>query len=88
LAWARAILAGGQYDLVILDEINVALWFGLLPLDDVMSLLDARPEQVELVLTGRYAPLALIARADLVTEMREVKHYYRQGISARQGIEY
>jgi cob(I)alamin adenosyltransferase len=88
LARARSILMGGQYDLVILDEINVALWFGLLSLDEVMSLLDRRPEQVELVLTGRYAPPALIARANLVTEMREVKHYYRQGISARQGIEY
>jgi cob(I)alamin adenosyltransferase len=88
LARARSILTGGQYDLVILDEINVALWFGLLTLDEVMGLLDVRPEQVELVLTGRYAPPALIERADLVTEMGEVKHYYQQGIPARKGIEY
>jgi cob(I)alamin adenosyltransferase len=88
LARARAVLTGGQYAVVILDEINVALWFGLLTLDDILALLDERPEQVELILTGRYAPPALIERADLVTEMREVKHYYQQGIPARKGIEY
>jgi len=65
----------------------VAVWFGVLALQDVLALLDERPRQVELVLTGRKAPQALIDRADLVTEMREIKHYYVQGVEARVGIE-
>ncbi len=87
LEQARQALSSGEYDIVVLDEVNVALWFGLLSLDQVLALLDQRPERVELVLTGRYAPPELIERADLVTEMREVKHYYRQGGPARPGIE-
>lgn len=84
---ARAAMLSGQYDIVVLDEVNVALWFGLLDLQDVLALLDQRPENVEVVLTGRRAPAELIERADLVTEMREVKHYYQQGVLAREGIE-
>ncbi|NLG27878.1 MAG: cob(I)yrinic acid a,c-diamide adenosyltransferase [Chloroflexi bacterium] len=87
LARARAAMLSGQYALVVLDEVNVAIWFGVLPLSDVLALLDERPPQVELILTGRRAPEELIARADLVTEMREVKHYYVQGVTARVGIE-
>ena len=84
---ARGAMLSGRYDIVVLDEVNVAIWFGLLTVEEVLALLDEKPEDVELVLTGRRAPEALIERADLVTEMREVKHYYRQGVVARPGIE-
>jgi len=85
---ARAAMHSGQYAIVVLDEVCVALHFELLTLDEVLAFLDERPAGVELVLTGRRAPEALLARADLVTEMREVKHPYARGIQARQGIEY
>jgi cob(I)alamin adenosyltransferase len=65
----------------------VAIWFGLLPVERVLVFLDLKPASVEVVLTGRRAPQELIDRADLVTEMREVKHYYTQGVAARKGIE-
>ncbi len=88
LAQARAALLSGDYDLVILDEVNVAIFFGLLTEAEVLDLIDNRPLQVELVLTGRRAPQSIIDRADLVTEMREVRHPYTRGIAARQGIEF
>ncbi len=84
----REVLTSGKYDLVILDEVNVALEWNLIQLDDLLSLLDQKPEDVELILTGRYAHAEVIARADLVTEMREIKHPYHQGIVSRRGIEY
>lgn len=84
---AREAMLSGDYDLVVLDEVNVSIWFGVLETEDVLALLDEKPERVEVVLTGRRAPQALIDRADLVTEMREVKHYYQQGVTARVGIE-
>ncbi len=84
---ARAALESGEYDVVILDEANVAVHVRLFGVEDLLALLDVRPEQVELVVTGRKAPAELIERADLVTEMREVKHYYAQGLAARRGIE-
>jgi cob(I)alamin adenosyltransferase len=84
---AAAALTGGHFDMVILDESMVALHQGLLTAAQLHSLLDMRPEAVELVLTGRHAPPDIIARADLVTEMHEVKHYYRNGVPARIGIE-
>lgn len=87
-ARAEAALLSGQYDLIVLDEINTALFYGLLSLQRVLELLDKKPEPVELVLTGRYAPSELIDRADLVTEMKEIKHYYKTGVLARRGIEY
>ena len=71
-----------------LDEINVALWFELVSVEEVLVLLDNRPPNMEVILTGRRAPQQLIDRADLVTEMQEVKHYYQQGVMARQGIEW
>jgi len=80
-------ISGGRWDLVILDEINVAVHFGLIAVQDILELLDSKPDGVEIVLTGRYAPVELIERADLVTEMREVKHYYKAGVPARRGIE-
>jgi cob(I)alamin adenosyltransferase len=85
---ARQALLSGQYNIVILDEVNVALWFGLLSITDVLSFLDQRPPQIEVILTGRRAPQELLDRADLVTEMREVKHYHERGVMARQGIEH
>jgi cob(I)alamin adenosyltransferase len=82
------VLRQGQYDVVILDEINVALDFHLISLEEVLALFEARPPHVELVLTGRNAHPQVIARADLVTEMVEVKHPYPTGVQGRKGIEY
>jgi cob(I)alamin adenosyltransferase len=87
VALAHEVLQKGDYDIVILDEITVALDLGLIDTKAVLRLMDERPPHVELVLTGRYAPPEIIERADLVTEMEEIKHYYRQGIEARMGIE-
>jgi cob(I)alamin adenosyltransferase len=84
---AQEAMLSGEYDIVVLDEVNVAIWFGLLAVDEVLALLDQKPEQIEVICTGRRAPQVLIDRADLVTEMREVKHYYTQGVVARKGIE-
>jgi cob(I)alamin adenosyltransferase len=83
----KGIVKSGQYDLVILDEANVAVYFKLLSVNDLLSLIDEKPDSVELVFTGRKADPRLIEKADLVTEMKEVKHYYSEGIAARKGIE-
>jgi cob(I)alamin adenosyltransferase len=83
----REIVASGGYQLVVLDEANVAVHLGLITVEEILDLVEHRAEGVELVLTGRRADPRLIARADLVTEMREVKHYYRRGIQARVGVE-
>ncbi|MDI6726192.1 MAG: cob(I)yrinic acid a,c-diamide adenosyltransferase [Smithellaceae bacterium] len=88
LAMAREAIAGGDYDLIILDEINVALDFGLIPLAEVVELIKTRPAALDLVLTGRYAPPEIIAMADTVSEVREIKHHYQAGTKDRQGIEY
>lgn len=84
---AKFAVSSGEYDLVILDELNVALHFELIRWDQIEGIIDAKNEEVELVITGRNAPEKLIERADLVTEMKEIKHYYSQGIMARKGIE-
>lgn len=76
-----------KYDIIILDEINVALYFNLIPEEEVLSFLDQKPKQTEVILTGRFAPESIIKRADLVTEMKEIKHYYKKGVRARNGIE-
>ena len=83
----RQALVSEVYDLVIADEIIVAVHLGLLKEEDVLSLMRQKPENVELVLTGRYATEKMIAMADLVTKMVENKHYYDKGIQAREGIE-
>ena len=88
LEHAGQIVASGDYDLVILDEVNVALDYGLVVLDDLLSLLEAKPEHVELVLTGRGAHPEIVKRADLVTEMLAIKHPYDAGVPGRKGIEY
>ncbi len=84
---AQEVLKSGDYDLVILDEINVALYFELLSVKEVLDLLQERAPHVEVVLTGRYAPAEIIEAADLVTEMKNIKHYYHAGVPARVGIE-
>ncbi len=85
---AKAALRGeGNYDIVILDEINCAVDFGLLTVEDVLEAVRQRRKGIEVVLTGRAAHARLIEEADLVTEMLEVKHYYRSGIDGRVGIE-
>ncbi len=85
---ARAAMLSGVTDIVILDEVNNALELGLVSVEAVVALLEERPAHVELVLTGRGAPEEICRRADLVTEMRAVKHPYDGGIAARKGIEY
>ena len=82
----RAILSG-DWDVVILDEANIAVYFELFPVEELLTLIEEKPQHVELIITGRYADKRLIERADLVTEMREVKHYYANGVKARAGIE-
>lgn len=85
---AREVIAGGRADLLILDEINNAVHLGILGVAEVLEVLRSRPHTMEVVLTGRGAPAEIIAYADLVTEMREIKHPYHSGIGARRGIEY
>jgi cob(I)alamin adenosyltransferase len=85
---AREAIQSGEYDLVIMDEINVAIEYKLIELDDVIDLIKNKPNNVELILTGRYADNKLIEIADLVTEMVKVKHPFDKGIGARKGIEY
>jgi len=82
------LLASGEYGLIILDEINIALYFKLLEVSDVVSALKNKAENTEVVLTGRYAPKELIEIADLVTEMVEIKHYYSRGVLSRDGIDH
>ncbi len=88
LEFARRALLSGDYDLVVLDEVNVAAHCGLVSVEDVLDALKRRAERTEVVLTGRYAPEAFLEVADLVTEMREVKHYFREGVMAREGVEF
>lgn len=85
---AQEIILSGEWDIVILDEIVNALWFGLIPESEVLELLSKKPLHVEVVLTGRNASQSLIERADLVTEMVLKKHPFEQGVMARLGIEY
>jgi cob(I)alamin adenosyltransferase len=84
---AREALLSGKYDIVVMDEVCVAIHFGLLKIKNVLPLLKERPKSVELIFTGRYCPQELIEKADLVTEMKDIKHYYETGIPARKGIE-
>jgi cob(I)alamin adenosyltransferase len=87
LARLRNAMLGGKYDVIIADEATCAVSCGLFTANDLLELVAAKPPNVELVFTGRKAPRKLVAKADLVTEMKEVKHYFRKGIKARQGIE-
>jgi cob(I)alamin adenosyltransferase len=89
-AWdtCREVLLSGPYDMVILDEINNAIAYGLLSVDEVLEILQERPKTLHVVLTGRDADPKLIEAADLVTELNEVKHPYQKGAPARKGIEF
>ena len=80
-------MLSGEYDLIILDEAIVAVYFKLFETKDITEFVKKKPENVELILTGRYCPEELIELADLVTEMKDVKHYYHKGITSRKGIE-
>jgi cob(I)alamin adenosyltransferase len=87
LAAALEAMLSGEFRIVVLDEVNTAVHFGILTEKEVLEFLDRRPHDVEVVLTGRYAPDSFVARANLVTEMKEVKHYFDKGVKAREGIE-
>lgn len=84
---AKKIVHGGEYDMVILDELNITTAWKLVPLTEVVQLIESKPVHVELVLTGRYAPDELLELADYVTEMKELKHPYQEGQECRKGIE-
>ena len=84
----RDILTSKKYDLVILDEANVATYLRLISVEDLLSLMEMKPKRTELIITGRHADERVIETADIVTEMREIKHYARKGVKARVGIEY
>ena len=88
LAAAREAMLSGGYELVVLDEVNLAAAWNLVELDEVVRLIDDKPEDVELILTGRRADSKLVKSADLVTEMLKIKHPYDEGVMAREGIEY
>jgi cob(I)alamin adenosyltransferase len=87
-AHAKETVNNGKYDLIILDEINVAVDYNLIALDDVIKLLAEKPEKLELVLTGRDAHPEIVKIADVVTEMLEINHPYQQGVKARKGIDF
>jgi cob(I)alamin adenosyltransferase len=84
---ARQAMAESDWDVLILDEILVANWFGLVSVQEILGLMESKPPTMELILTGRRAPVEVIQKADLATEMLEIKHYYKLGVQARRGIE-
>ncbi|MDY6967318.1 MAG: cob(I)yrinic acid a,c-diamide adenosyltransferase [Spirochaetota bacterium] len=84
---AEEVIINNQHSVVILDEIVTALLFTIITIEDIKKLIDIKPQSMELILTGRGAPQELIDMCDLVTEMKEIKHYYTQGVLARTGIE-
>ena len=85
---AKKIINNGEHDVVILDEINVAVDYNLIPLNDVLQLLEEKPKKVELILTGRYASPEVVKQADIVSEILEIKHPYQNGIESRKGIDW
>ena len=87
LARAKAAMFSGEYDIIVFDEISTAHYFDLISLEEMLDIVESKPEGVEVVLTGRYAPPEVVAAADLVTEMAEIKHYHEKGVEARKGIE-
>ena len=87
-AHTKDVIKNTKYDMVILDEINVAVDYNLIPLDNVLKLIEEKPEKLELVLTGRDAHPELVKIADVVTEMLEIKHPYQEGVTARKGIDF
>ncbi len=83
----REIMSSGEYNMIILDEANIATYYNLFSVDELLDFIRAKPEDVELIITGRKADPRIIEAADLVTEMKEIKHYYQKGVQAREGIE-
>lgn len=83
----RDIMSSGRYQMIILDEANIATYYNLFSADELLDFIKVKPEGVELVITGRKADPRIIEKADLVTEMKEIKHYYQKGVMARNGIE-
>ncbi|MRT94316.1 cob(I)yrinic acid a,c-diamide adenosyltransferase [Ancylomarina sp. 16SWW S1-10-2] len=81
------IISSAKYDVVILDEATIAIYFKLFSVEELIELLKKKPDETEIIITGRYAPTELIEIADLVSEMKEIKHYYTKGVEAREGIE-
>ncbi|MDA3819989.1 MAG: cob(I)yrinic acid a,c-diamide adenosyltransferase [Candidatus Delongbacteria bacterium] len=88
LKLTRYVMKNKKYDVLILDEIIVAVWFGIVDKNAVLDIINSKPDAMELVLTGRYAAAELLNKADLVTEMNIIKHPYEHGLKARIGIEY
>jgi cob(I)alamin adenosyltransferase len=88
LRQVKDIIESASVDILILDEVCIALYYHLFPETELLKLLRNKPENMEIILTGRYAPSSLIDLADLVTEMKEIRHYFMRGIEARKGIEY
>lgn len=84
----KEIILAAKYDLIVLDEANIAIYYKLFGVDELIDLLKRKAQQTEIVITGRYAPDELIEFADLVSEIKEIKHYYTKGVEARKGIEY
>lgn len=82
------IIISGKYDLIIMEEANIAVYFKLFSIQELIDVINKKHEATEIIVTGRYAAPEMIERADLVTEMREIKHYYQKGVQARLGIEY
>lgn len=84
---AKKVMFSGEYDIIVFDEINTANYFHLISTEEMLEVIRSKPDGVEIIFTGRYAPPEVIEAADLVTEMVEVKHYYKQGVPDREGIE-
>jgi cob(I)alamin adenosyltransferase len=84
----KKIILSGKYDIVILDEANIAVYYGLFSVQALIDIITQKPTETEIIITGRYSAPELIEMADLVTEMKEIKHYYTQGVEARIGIEH
>lgn len=84
---AKEIMLKEEYDLIILDEVIVSIYFNLINIEEVLDFISSKPETTELILTGRYCPEEIIQKADLVTEMKEIKHYYQKGVISRKGID-
>ncbi len=88
IVMAEKLFKENSKDIIVLDEILVSVWFGIIKEETVLNLIDIKPERLELILTGRYATEKIVEKADLVTEMKEIKHYYVQNVPARIGIEF
>lgn len=88
LETAKKVITEGHYDLVIMDEVNIAMDFNLVPVEEILEIIHNKPPHVELILTGRYVPEKILEAADLVSELKLVKHPFYQGVEARRGIEF